>query len=128
MLINRTRNPHTIRGYCVNLGCESFSRLPGSGSEEVFRFDILCHPGFFKMKAILKFDLSDPDDRNDHKIAVHANDMALILWELLYNSRKGFEQEMDEKHLDGDGVLDLVYIRLSDLLYEHSININDLVQ
>lgn len=80
------------------------------------------------MKAILKFDLSDPDDRTDHKIAVHANDMAFILWEFLYNSRKGFEQEMDEKHLDGDGVLDMVYKRLTDLLDEHSINIDDLVQ
>lgn len=80
------------------------------------------------MKAILKFDLSDPDDRADHKIAVHANDMAFILWELLYNSRKGFEQEMDEKHLTGDGVLDMVYDRLRDLLDEHSINIDDLVQ
>lgn len=80
------------------------------------------------MKAILKFDLSDPDDRIDHKIAVHANDMAFILWALLYNSRKSFEQEMDEKHLTGDGVLDLVYKRLTDLLDERSINIDDLVQ
>lgn len=80
------------------------------------------------MKAILKFDLSDPDDRIDHKIAIHGNDMAFILWEFLYNSRKGFEQEMDEKHLDGDDILDMVYKRLTDLLDEYSINIDDLVQ
>lgn len=85
-------------------------------------------PAFLKMKAILKFDLSDPDDRADHKIAVHANDMAFILWEFLYNSRKDFEWKINEKNLNGYDTLDMVYEKLSELLDEHSLNIDDLMQ
>ena len=39
-------------------------------------------------KAILKFDLTDPDDRMEHKRAMQSLDMALALWQIMYNSRK----------------------------------------
>lgn len=32
--------------------------------------------------AILKFDLSNPDDAADHKMAVAARDLATALWDL----------------------------------------------
>lgn len=31
-------------------------------------------------KGILEFDLNDPDDINDHKIAVRAHDILMVLW------------------------------------------------
>jgi hypothetical protein len=39
------------------------------------------------MKARLTFDLSDPDDAMVHRRCIHSEGMALVLWELIYNSR-----------------------------------------
>ena len=39
------------------------------------------------MKARLTFDLSDPDDAMAHRRCIHSEGMALVLWELIYNSR-----------------------------------------
>lgn len=35
--------------------------------------------------AILKFDLSEPDEIRDHLAAIHGMDMALLLWEFKHN-------------------------------------------
>ena len=40
------------------------------------------------MKARLTFDLSDPDDARAHRRCIHSEGMALVLWELVYNSHK----------------------------------------
>jgi hypothetical protein len=39
------------------------------------------------MKARLTFDLNEPDDARAHKRCIHSEGMALVLWELIYNSR-----------------------------------------
>jgi len=39
-------------------------------------------------KATLEFDLSNPDDKDQHNQMMHASDMACALWEIVYNSRK----------------------------------------
>lgn len=80
------------------------------------------------MKAILEFDLTDPDDRTDHMIAVHANDMLSVLWELLYNSKKDLEWKIESENLNAYDTLDKVYEKLADLLDEHSLNIDSLMQ
>ena len=80
------------------------------------------------MKAILEFDLSEPDDRLDHMIAVRANDMLSVLWELLYNSKKDIEWKIDSEKLSAYDTLDKVYERLTDLLDEHALNIDKLMQ
>ena len=59
-------------------------------------------------KAILKYDLSDPDDRLEHLRAVKATDMALVIWELVYNTRKRIEYDIDANNLDGNAVLDRI--------------------
>lgn len=38
------------------------------------------------MKATLEFDLEDYDDRMRHLACVKAGDMALALWDMLYNN------------------------------------------
>jgi len=38
-------------------------------------------------KAILKYDLTDPDDRLEHLRAIKATDMALVIWDFVYNSK-----------------------------------------
>lgn len=80
------------------------------------------------MKAILEFDLSEPEDRLDHMIAVRANDMLSVLWELLYNSKKDIEWRIDSEKLSAYDTLDEVYERLTDLLDEHALNIDKLMQ
>ena len=39
------------------------------------------------MKARLTFDLDDHDDARAHRRCIHSEGMALVLWDLLYNSR-----------------------------------------
>jgi hypothetical protein len=39
------------------------------------------------MKARLTFDLNDHDDARAHRRCIHSEGMALVLWELIYNSR-----------------------------------------
>jgi hypothetical protein len=39
------------------------------------------------MKARLTFDLSDRDDAMSHKRCIHSTGLALVLWDLIYNSR-----------------------------------------
>lgn len=34
------------------------------------------------MKAILEFDLNEPDDRMDHKLAVDSRDMLIFIWDV----------------------------------------------
>ena len=78
-------------------------------------------------KAVLKYDLSDPDDRIEHLRAIKATDMALVLWELVYNTRKRIEYDIDANNLGGNAVLDRIMIEIGDRLDEHGIVIDDLV-
>ena len=79
------------------------------------------------MKAILEFNLDEPDDRLNHNQCVKANNMAGVLWELAYNSKKQMEWELDANDkLDRYEVLDMVYKRLFDLMEEHDVNIERL--
>lgn len=78
-------------------------------------------------KATLEFDLNDPDDTMAHLRAVKSTDMALALWEILYNTKKGIEWEIEENKLDGYEVLDKVYQKIWDSLDEHGIKIDELI-
>lgn len=78
-------------------------------------------------KAILEYDLNDPDDIMAHLRAVKSTDMALTFWEILYNTKKGIEWQIEEKKLDGYEVLDLVYQKMWDSLDEHGIKIDELI-
>ena len=78
-------------------------------------------------KATLTYDLNDPDDRIEHLRAVKATDMALVLWEIVYNTRKRVEYDIDENNLGGNAVLDMIMTEINDRLDEHGIIIDDLV-
>ena len=79
------------------------------------------------MKAIVKFDLTDPDDRLDHKQWAKASDMACVLWEFAHNSKKSIEWEMDGKEINKYEALDMVFEKFWDLMNEHSINIDEIM-
>jgi hypothetical protein len=80
--------------------------------------------------ALLKYDLSDPDDRLEFERASKSLDMALSIWEFAYNSRKTIENELDA---DADSrqreydLLDKVYTRFWEILNEHDISPDKLV-
>jgi hypothetical protein len=79
----------------------------------------------YMAKAILEFDLNDLDDRLDHKQCIKANDMACVIWEFTYNTKKSTEHVIEGK--DGYEVLDLIYDKFFRLLEEHNINIDELI-
>lgn len=64
------------------------------------------------MKAILEFDLDNPDDRDEHKRAVLANEMASFIWDLLHNTDEKIPAE--------------IYSYLYDNLYSRGIVIDDI--
>jgi hypothetical protein len=79
-------------------------------------------------KAVLKYDLTDPDDRIDHLRAVKSTDMALVIWDFVYNSKKGMEYQIEEYKYDAYQVLDKMLEIFRDELADHGIVIDDLVR
>ena len=82
------------------------------------------------MKAQLIYDLENLDDEMALKRALKSIDMALVLFEIAYNLKKKCIWDV-ESHDPDDGALDeieLVFIKLNELLDEHNININELIR
>lgn len=78
-------------------------------------------------KGILEFDLNEPDDIMAHKRAIKSLDMALALWEIIYNTKKGIEWSMDGKDINKYDALDMVYEKIYEILEEHNIKLDDLI-
>lgn len=77
-------------------------------------------------KAILEFDLNDPDDKQAHLRAVKSIDMAGALWDIMHNTKKGLEWAMDGKELDKFDALEMVFEKIHEILDEHNINTDEL--
>ena len=78
-------------------------------------------------EASLKYDLNDTDDAMAHMRAVKSLDMALALWDITHNTKKGLEWSMEGKELDKYEVLDIVYEKIYEILEEHNIKMDDLI-
>lgn len=78
-------------------------------------------------KGILEFDLNEPDDIIAHKRAVIATDLALALWQFGYNTKKGYEWKMDS-YKSKEDLLDAIYDEFWEILKEHDINLDNLIQ
>jgi hypothetical protein len=78
------------------------------------------------MKAILKFNLDEPEDRIGHLRAVKSSDLYLALWDITHNTRKQIEWQLDANELDKYEALELVYKRIYEILDTHNINIDEL--
>lgn len=80
------------------------------------------------MKATLEFDLNDPDDRMDHFRCVKSLDMAIVLFEILHNTKKGVANTIEFKDIkDPYDVLDLVMDKIWDDAKERGINMDELI-
>jgi len=78
-------------------------------------------------KATLEFDLNDSDDMIAHLRAVKSLDMAMALWEIVHNTKKGLEWSMEDKEIDKYDALELVYQKIHEILDEHNINTDELI-
>lgn len=76
------------------------------------------------MKAILEFTL--PEDSVEHKQAVKALDMALVIWHFANNSKKALGYEIDDIE-DKYEVLDKVFERFYELLEEYNVKPDELI-
>lgn len=75
------------------------------------------------MKAVLEFDLNDPDDQNRFEICNKALDMGLILWEIKCNKKRSMESQTTKFE-----AIDYFYDWLNEELFERGINIENLIQ
>jgi hypothetical protein len=81
------------------------------------------------MKAVLEFDLNDRDDDMAHKRCIKALDMALVIWDFTYNSKKTLKSKIEtDKITDPYEVLDLVYQHFNELCNEEVVNIDSLIE
>jgi len=78
-------------------------------------------------EAILKFDINDPDDRMSHLRAVKSLDLSLAIWDIVHNTKKGLEWSMEGKEMDKYDALEMVYEKIYEILDEHNIKIDELI-
>lgn len=84
------------------------------------------------MKAKLEYDLNEPDDSMAHLRAVRSLDIALVLWEFNYNTKKSIEYDIEDKLNKNEKIspydaLDLVFNKFHELLNEKGLIIDDLI-
>ena len=78
-------------------------------------------------KGILEYDLNDSDDAMAHLRAVKSLDMAMALWNIVHNTKKGLEWSMEDKEIDKYDALELVYKKIHEILDDHNINTDELI-
>jgi hypothetical protein len=79
-------------------------------------------------EAILKFDLNDPDDRIEHLRCIKSLDLALALWEITSNTKKGLGYSMENKQMDQYETLTFVFDRIHEIINEHNIDLDELIR
>jgi len=78
-------------------------------------------------KAKIVYDLNDQDDRMAHLRAVKSLDMALALWDITHNTKKGLEWAMEGKEMDKYDALEMVFDKIYEILNDHNINTDELI-
>ena len=78
-------------------------------------------------EAKLTYDLNDPEDRKAHFRAVKSLDMASALWDITHNTKKGLEWSIDGKDVDKYEVLEMVFDKIYEILDDHNINTDELL-
>jgi hypothetical protein len=78
-------------------------------------------------KANINYDLDNPDDLMEFKKACKSNDMACALFQIIYNTKKGIEYEIEGKEMDKYEVLDLVFDKIEKIMSDNNINIDEII-
>ena len=77
--------------------------------------------------ATLTFDLNEPDDVLAHLRCVKSTDMAIAIWDIIHNTKKGLEWSMEGKEMDKYDALEMVYEKIHEILAEHNIKTDELI-
>ena len=77
--------------------------------------------------ATLTFDLNEPDDVLAHLRCVKSTDMAIAIWEIIHNTKKGLEWSMEGKEMDKYDALEMVYEKIHEIFGEHNIRTDELI-
>ena len=81
-------------------------------------------------KAILEFDLTDPDDHLEFERASKSLGMAMSIWEFVYNTKKKFQWELDAKDETTEAeyeLLEKVYEKFWEILGDNDIKPDKLI-
>ncbi len=78
-------------------------------------------------KATIEYNLSDPDDAMAHLRAIKSLDMAMALWAIVHNTKKGLEWSMEGKEIDKYDALELVFEKIHEILNDHNIITDELI-
>lgn len=81
------------------------------------------------MKATLKFNIEDPEDRMAHLRCVKATDMAIALFEIVYNIRKTTKARIEntKENISTYDAVDLTLEAVVEVLTEHGIDVDELI-
>lgn len=80
--------------------------------------------------ATLTFDLTDTDDRQEHLRCVKSLDMALVIWDIVYEIKKRTERQLENSETSTDAEFQLhekIFEEIHDTLNERGIKIDDLI-
>ena len=80
--------------------------------------------------ATLTFDLNDTDDRQEHLRCVKSLDMALVIWDIVYEVKKRTERQLEASETSTDAEFQLhekIFEEIHDTLNERGIKIDDLI-
>lgn len=78
-------------------------------------------------KGILEFDLNDQDDVMAHERAVKSLDMALVLWQMAYNTKKKIFNRIETEDMNAYDAVEEVFKQFWEEMTERGINLDNLV-
>jgi len=84
-------------------------------------------------KGKLEFDLSDFDDKMEFERCIKSTDMAIVLFDVIYNYKKSLEYDIEKKEEDGKTltpyeVLDMFFEKFNNDLSRRGIDIDNLIR
>jgi len=79
-------------------------------------------------KAILEFDLDNPDDQMAFKRATKATDMAIALFEITHNIQRQVESMygVQNEEVDWD-LMEIIFDLIHEKIEDQNINIDELI-
>jgi len=83
--------------------------------------------------ATLRFNLADADDNNAHLRAIKSLDMAMALWQIMYNTKKGIKygieaRQQKDSSFDCYDAVDMVFDKVYEILQEHNLSVDELLK
>ena len=75
------------------------------------------------MKAVLEYDLNNPDDRKAHMRAVKSDDMYFVLFQITSNLRRRLEHKFESQGYIEDEIdeLEEVFMEIDKLMNDYNI-------